>query len=119
MIGLWKNTFFTFCWAFLIGIIISILITIIIMLFLQFNSPEIDGPGGETDYKTGENIKGLMMFMPILLLTSVVAHLYYTSSKSYSYGWSDAEEKHNIPEADRFCLDNEWCNWEGMYAETK
>lgn len=76
------------------------------------------GPDMQGDLRTEFNVGyGLMLFIPIVTIVGGVVYMYYTFSKSYSYGWSDAEEKHEIAKEKRFCFGKDWCEWDKMYEE--
>jgi hypothetical protein len=111
------TTFWTFCWSLLIGAVIMIIISIIFTLFISsLASSVISAKDGE-DLASLAN-KGIffIMFIPIIIITCNIFYMYYTFSKSYSYGWSDAEEKHGIPADRRFCYGKKWCEWDKMYT---
>jgi hypothetical protein len=111
MIGLWKNTFYTFCWGLLFGAIIAIIINVIFYIYV---ASMVDSDKN-TDLSSMLDVGfGLMLLIPIVTVVGGVIHMYYTFSQSYSYGWSDAEEKHGIADDKRLCFGKTWCNWNDM-----
>jgi Na+-translocating ferredoxin:NAD+ oxidoreductase RnfD subunit len=116
MIGLWQNTFYTFGWSLLIGMIVAIIISLILTFYIK----SMVGDGSmNNDPAAFENAlsmgMGFMILAPILMVVGGLVYMYYTFGKSYTYGWSDAEERHKIDESKRLCLGQTWCNWKEMY----
>ena len=97
--GLAKNTLYTFGWSIVFGIVVSIILGLLVWLLATLK------------------LSGAILAVSTVVssLAVMIGFMYFTYAKAYSYGWSDAEEKHEVPENERLCYTKDSCEWKKMY----